>query len=221
MKILENGMSAAADAIPWERLAARFESLGDNCEFGFVLRALGNEAGGLLRWAVTGIRPLIRLLETDFAGFYQFENLRPLEAHNMVEDQATGLSFHTQMLCAAERFEQDEAERRAIHREELAKYDYMIGKLRARLADPATIFVIASHWGTDAEAVAALHGQLRRWGRAHLLQVVEGPAAPRISIRQDGWMVGTLDRYAPWGNADQLSLECWKRLMIEADRLAG
>lgn len=213
--------AAGAAATDWDQLTARFESLGDNCEFGFVLRALGNEAGGLLRWAVTGIRPLLRLLEADFAPFYEFDNLRPQKTANMVEDQATGLSFHTRMLCVDERFTQDEAERRAIHRDELAKYQYLIEKFRARLADPATIFVLTGHGGIDQANVAALHGWLRRHGRANLLQVVTGIAAPRLCWRQDGWMVGTLDRYAPWSQADEISLECWKRLMIEADRLTG
>ena len=36
-----------------------FESLGDNCEFGFVQRKFGTEPAGLLRWAIASPAALV------------------------------------------------------------------------------------------------------------------------------------------------------------------
>ncbi|WP_419729580.1 hypothetical protein [Lichenicola sp.] len=50
-------------------LMAMFESLGENCEFGFVQRHFGSEPLGLFRFSGTGeIHNTLRLLDGDFAG---------------------------------------------------------------------------------------------------------------------------------------------------------
>lgn len=51
-----------------ESLVARFESLGDNCEFGFVQRRSGVEDGGLLRWAVSPPEALLKAIRSRFSG---------------------------------------------------------------------------------------------------------------------------------------------------------
>jgi hypothetical protein len=58
--------------------ALRIESLGDNCELGFVLRHLGVEAGSLFRWAAMKPEQLLMKLRADFDGMYEFANLSPL-----------------------------------------------------------------------------------------------------------------------------------------------
>jgi len=46
----------------------RFESLGENCEFGFLLRHHQVASGGFFRWAFTPLHSLIRILAADFEG---------------------------------------------------------------------------------------------------------------------------------------------------------
>lgn len=46
----------------------RFESLGDNCEFGFVHRRLSYEDGSLFRWARIDPWQLYAVLRSDFSG---------------------------------------------------------------------------------------------------------------------------------------------------------
>jgi hypothetical protein len=73
---------------------ARLEALGDNCEFGFLLRRLGFEDGMLFRWA--SIRPqcLLATLRNDFVDLYQFDNLVPAQV-GMVRDLHYGIAWHT------------------------------------------------------------------------------------------------------------------------------
>src|ERR1041385_7120891 len=77
------------------KIVAKFESLGDNCEFGFVQRHHGLEPGGLLRWASsTTLDGLVQALECRFAGLYQLDDLSPYTA-NMVVDCKFGIAFHS------------------------------------------------------------------------------------------------------------------------------
>ncbi len=49
-------------------LLCHFESLGRNCEFGFVQRLSGAEPMGLLRFAGMSFDALVQALNTRFAG---------------------------------------------------------------------------------------------------------------------------------------------------------
>ena len=73
-----------------------FESLGENCEFGFALRKLGNEDGQLLRWAVSYIKQLTDFLRRGPCDFFLADRLTPV-ADDMVRDEITGLMFHTEL----------------------------------------------------------------------------------------------------------------------------
>src|SRR5437016_5768301 len=78
------------------RIIAEFESLGDNCEFGFVQRHHGLEPGGLLRWASSNFDGLVHALECRFTGLYQLDDLEPYTP-NMVIDRKYGIAFHSAM----------------------------------------------------------------------------------------------------------------------------
>ncbi|HTQ99078.1 MAG TPA: hypothetical protein VMH83_03770, partial [Candidatus Acidoferrum sp.] len=79
----------------------RFESLGDDCEFGTVQRRLGQEPLGLLRFASIPLATLIKLLDNGFANFAAVENceLRIVESGDKSQydlyDRAYGYQIHT------------------------------------------------------------------------------------------------------------------------------
>ena len=59
----------------------RFESLGDNCELLSFLRESGYDEGSLFRWTlIKNYHALLKLIESDFAGLYVYENLTPILA---------------------------------------------------------------------------------------------------------------------------------------------
>jgi len=103
------GVAPVSPEAPGIDVLGRFESLGDNCEFGFVQRQLGLESGGLFRWSVTSATSLITLLETRFEDLYRFENLVPTNSKNMIRDTATDIGFHTEMSVTGGSFDQDQA----------------------------------------------------------------------------------------------------------------
>ncbi len=55
----------------------RFESLGDNCELGFVLTRHKIGHSSLLRWSLTTLPVLCAVLRDDFSDLYKFSNLEP------------------------------------------------------------------------------------------------------------------------------------------------
>ncbi|HTB62967.1 MAG TPA: hypothetical protein VK737_05200 [Opitutales bacterium] len=203
------------------KILARFESLGDNCEFGFVQRQCGMEDGGLLRWAVSPLENLMAILESDFAGLYEFENLVPC-ASDMVTDNGTKLIFHSKMRSENGKFLLGADERRKIYAEEKQKMDYLVAKLRKRLTNPATIFVYKREAGASDAQAAALHTALRRTATNSLLMVAKEADREKwgtITDLGNGLLRGHIDRFAPWSQADQVSLALWRQLIKQADRL--
>lgn len=60
----------------------RLQSLGENCEFGFVQRSLGVETSSLLRWAIAKPEDVAALLENiregqTFEQLYAYESITP------------------------------------------------------------------------------------------------------------------------------------------------
>ncbi len=189
----------------------RFESLGDNCEFGFVQRVLGNDTSSLFRWAIAAPAPLLRAFADDFAGLYQYENLEP-SAVDMVRDNRYGFFFHTAMRSVDKVFVQPDSERRITYQSEKAKMDHLMARFRTRLADPSTIFVYKTNPGvTDQDASMLLHA-IRKYGDANLLVVrVAGAEAAPGTVRRaaDGLLIGYVDRFAAYTKADDVSADIW------------
>lgn len=207
-----------------QNVFSQFESLGANCEFGFVQRAAGLEPAGLLRWSmVTSPAALIGAIESDFAGLYAFENLVPFNA-TMVLDRRYGLAFHSALRGVAQgegfAFAQPEQDRRDIHRFEVGKVMRQLDQFRAGLASGARMFVFHKYWGTlTPREIAHLFATLRRRGPARLLVVSQGDAAhPPGSVMSHvpGLLHGYIDRFAPGDRADDVSLDLWLRICREA-----
>jgi hypothetical protein len=210
----------------WDNLPGavlqRFESLGDNCEFGFVQRANGCEDGGLLRWSISPLDKLVRCLDTDFKDFYLLENLEP-SAPDMVQDTATGLIFHSAMRSLDGRFVLDTERRRNIYTQERDKMYYMLDKFRRRLGQPSTIGVYKRNIGVADEEADRLRKSLNRLGKNTLLLVRSTTdQAKWSSIERSpfGFLVGFVDRFAPYSNADWISTDVWNNLLNNASEHA-
>jgi hypothetical protein len=194
-----------------------FESLGRNCEFGFVQRNLGYEPGGLLRWAVSRPGPLVALIRSEAEGLYRFENLTPF-ARDMVHDTLSGICFHSRMYSQDGVFLADEAERRAIWQTESEKIDYLKGKLLEQIQSGSKIFVYKNEpllTDEDAENIASA---LRAKGPAQLLCVRDTDDLMPGEVRHHAsnlWF-GRIDRFAPRKQADDVSMEVWQALLMNA-----
>ncbi|MBK3734780.1 hypothetical protein GAY29_17055 [Azospirillum brasilense] len=196
----------------------RFESLGDNCEFGFVLRRLSCEAGSLFRW--TSMKPdqLLAKLRANFDGMYRFENLSPLRT-GMVLDSAYGIGWHSDMKSDVTGgrlvFRDDEATRRALHRRETRKIQYLQAKFTARAAMGGVIFVVKSNPGIAPATIDGLYEALTALAGHDdfaLLEVQATDDPARIGSvdwQRPGLMRGYVTRFAPYHRADDIDAAAW------------
>ncbi len=217
-----------ADADDPAGLMAAFESLGEDCEFGFVQRRFGVEPLGLFRFAGAGhMRNLLRLVETDLAGLGEPGSLStklvnavlyrtpdpPLVIPEFfMTDQRLGFSFHTF------RGPEQETEAEAIAANE-RKLRYLKRKFIEDLEDGEKIWLLKDgSRGGDNEAFAFLDA-LQRKGRNRLFwvtRVVEG--RPSGSVE---WIAPNLLRGYSGGShhdAQVFDAALWLRLCRNARR---
>ena len=196
-----------------------FESLGDNCEFGFVLAAHGINDGGLFRWArIQYFADLVSALDSRMVGSFSFESLSPC-APTMVVDSATGIAFHTRMEIEQDGgfiFSQSIEERLTIHELEKQKFTYLTEKFFSGTENGKKIYVIKSN---DEQSIIPVVEALRRHGDVAVLHVVEArPGHPpgTVSLSQPYLYTGFIDRFAPYEKADDISLACWTEICRNA-----
>lgn len=191
----------------------RFESLGDNCEIGFVLREHGVAHSNLLRWTLTTIPVLTKVLESDFDGMYQFENLEP-SAPRMLLDRATGLRFHSDMVRDFKFVDNH----RAVYDREIKKVEMLTHRLRDRLTNPDTIFIYKDNRNPPEARVSALAKLVSSRGGANMLYVTEHGPMDVGSDKQHGpnlWY-GRIDHLADYATANEYSQEVWAQLLEAA-----
>lgn len=196
----------------------RIESIGDNCELGFVQRACNLEPVGLLRWATTPPEGLLKLLKQDFAGLYQFENLEPANA-GMVRDRAYSIAFHTQLTSTDGVFNASEAERRRIYAQESGKIQYLTGKLRQRLAEGSVLFIYKRNKRIPDAQIFEIGAEIARRGPGQLLYVTDNAPAllPGEMRRISGnTHIGRITRFAPYNRANDIDLDAWLGLLDNA-----
>jgi hypothetical protein len=212
-----------------------FESLGANCEFGFVLSRVGIQTPSLFRWSIVPyVQQLVRLLNADFAGMFLYENLAPFSPE-MVVDRHYMFAWHSPMTSEKIdpsqdartgnlRFVMSEAEREAVYRFEAAKLAGQIHRLRHSLKRADRILVYKSYDEepfTD-EDVRDLYVTLNKFGPNRLLVVsLATPEAPAGSteLLAPRLVHGRLDRFAPGDQANDISLDCWLRICAAASAL--
>lgn len=195
----------------------RFENVGINCEFGFVQRALGCEAGGLLRWAFCPPASLLQLFERDFAGLFAFESLEP--DFDMVRDGLYDIAFHTRIQSDSGGWLHDEDTRRALHADEAGKIAHLLGKFRARLRDPDVVFVVKDNQGMPDDLRSRLSEAFNAHSSGQLL-VVDTTSEPALvgTVRDRGdYIDGLIDRFAPYPESDKFS-PAWLAMLAEFER---
>ncbi len=203
----------------------RIESLGDNCELGFVMRRLGHDSGSLFRWASMKPQSLLAMLRADLAGFYRFEDLSPLRAA-MVCDDAYGIGWHSDMRGHAVggrmAFVDDRQTRLAIHLREQRKLRYLVAKFRARASLGGMLFVIKSNPGIEPELIDAVFEQLTRLAGGAAFTLLEVQAAPepdrigQVERRRDGLLRGYVSGFAGYETADKMDFSAWSAVLHNA-----
>jgi hypothetical protein len=202
---------------------ARLEALGDNCEFGFLLRRLGFEAGMLFRWA--SIRPqcLLATLRNDFADLYQFDNLVPAQV-GMVRDLHYGTAWHTQMHSSRHEgtlvFNDSVQIRRGTHARESSKIAYLLEKLRCKFNHPNPVFVIKANIGIPEQMLEEIHYQIYRRvasPRFLLLEIRDDATrAGSVELLDRNRMRGYVAHLAPYDHSDDADDAGWISVLSQA-----
>ena len=217
LELLAQGGQAESD------LVMRFESCGDNCEFGLLQRKIGVERMALLRYAgVADVFALADAIENRFEGFAEGEalHIHTFGAEWMAAVPAQRMNFHTGRIIA------DISEER-IRTEERRKLQFLAQKFVDDIEDGVKIFVYRTlrdgRGGPDGmKGMDRLYDAMRAIGPARLLWVNEADAAhPPATVRQvrDGLFHGFVERLAPHHDAFATDPEGWVKLLTEAAAL--
>jgi tetratricopeptide (TPR) repeat protein len=164
-------------------LFAAFQSLGDNCEFGTVQRAFGEEPISLLRWTRMPLEHLIDALVNRFAGvgdpaqttldvergeYHSGDSRFHMYMHTFIRANEVAPDILLPKLCARLRF--------------------LVRNQIEDLTVAEKIFLFRSSGPHDDGGFRALHEALRAYGPNRLLIVTKA---------EDGFAAGTIRHLAP------------------------
>ena len=203
------------------QLALRFESLGENCEFGLFQRRCDAEPLGLLRFSSTFMRNLIRGIDSGFTGLGEIDDIDPrLEGESrkeyMIHEKKFGLVYHSFVY---------EGQRSVwlMREQESARLRFLRRKFVEELEAADKIFVYQFGSAVSEAEILPLHMALNRHGEATLLWVVRAERdrpAGMVEVVMPGLLKGYIDRFAPEQNAHDLSFDGWLRVCANACVLA-
>ncbi len=209
----------AVEQMKLHDLMLKFESLGQNCEFGLVQRRCQAEPLGLLRFSSTPLPRLLDALDARLAGLGAPETtsvaLSPNGREYMVKDSRFGFVSHAWVNAGA-------MDPEDIMRREVRRVPILARKLVEDLEGGDKIFVFKGMGTMAEEEVFPLALAIRRYGPNRLLLVNLADAEHRagtVEARAPGFMVGYLDRFAPGNNAHDLSFGSWVQVCRAAYRL--
>ncbi len=205
---------------------SRLESLGDNCELGFVLRKAKYEKGGLFRWTITPVDKLIGFLENPEKDLFCRDSLVPY-GPGMVLDLSSGFSFHSQM--RSEKNDQGvleyvatEAERAELFEIEKSKIDYLKESFLKRLRAPVgSIYIIKANNGIDPKHIRELAALLDSYSSKHVLVEVSDKCDD-LQEKNSNMLVdcgshfsAKISRFAHYVAANDICYSDWEQLIFE------
>lgn len=203
----------------------RFENLGDNCEFAFYLRFSGVDEGNLFRWTlVKNYWSLLNLIQSDFQGLFELENLRP-SWHDMVLDTKYDMCFHTKMYSENKNgkwlWNQDNEELNDIFLEEKNKISYLVSKFKSSLNNKNRIFVIKNNANDLDDFTIHLSKEISKHGDAKILYVKSDGMnyannKEKIERVANNLYLTYIDKFAEYNKADNLSKNGWDNVIRNA-----
>ena len=220
-RILPRPAPAAGPRLPHDQLITRFESLGDNCEFGLVQRKLGAEPLGLLRFSYIELRLLLRGLRCGFDGLGDPATIEVwadgIDREFVVRESMYQMTYHTFQYEA-------QVDRETVQRQQVTRLNFLKRKLLEDIGAGEKIFVLKRVPPLRPEEVLPIYAIMNELGRNTLLWMLPSDAAhPPGTVEQllPGLLRGYIDRFAPNENAHDLSQEIWTAVCETAWRMAG
>lgn len=207
------------DRLTDAELAVAFESLGNDCELGFVQRQMGAEPIGFLRFAGMPLIHFVRGVRSSFEGLAEEASFRintDVYAELIGVDDRYKLEYHTAKY-------RPDADPVLLRPSEMLRQKYLAKKLIEDLEDAEKIFVVKDKLGLPGDYLLLLLDAVRSRGPGVVLWVDladEGHPSGSAEIILPGLMKGYLDRFAnlPEG-PHTTSLDSWRNMLDNAHAL--
>jgi hypothetical protein len=195
------------------------QSLGENCELGFVQRAAGAEPLGLFRWANTPRPNLLRALDARFAGLGEPDQL-DIELDGAGEYQVIDTRFgfrnHSYIFVASGATAAD------VKRRELTRLPYLARLLIDDLEGGQRLFCFHDAGASSQDRAAEVLAAINRYGSNTLLWVTRAQTEAAIGTASwvaEGLIRGQIDRFEPLGNVRAPSMDSWLSVIRAAHAL--
>ena len=195
-------------------IVLRFESIGENCELGFVQRYCGAEPLSLMRFSYGDAARMTRAVREGFAALQIPGDLRAtLDGTNDeygIYDNTYGMHYHTF------RYARDVGAEDLV-RAETKRLSFLTRKYLGDMSDGEKFFV---HWRKERlseQEITPLHEAMRAYGPAKLLWLVEpsdGEASGTVTETRPGLMKGVIAELAKVGSYGAPSMEAWLTVMM-------
>ena len=203
------------------QLMLRFESLGEDCEFGLVQRHYGAEPLSMLRWCSTHPGTLTPGLGRRFEGVGELQNIE-LDLGKpeiMVNEKSSGIRFHTFIQRSPNLDLEDFSRRQAKHLAQLRR------RFLDRLDDGEKIYVYKMLKIYSLDIIEAIYAGIQRYSSAPLLVISRADTEnPPGSLRHlhDGLYHGYVDRFGlDRGSVWTISFDLWVKLCRDVIHAAG
>lgn len=202
---------------------SRFESLGDNCEFGFFLRQSGNDISSFFRWtAILDFNKLNLLIKNELKHPFDFPDLKPLYEH-MVINERHKIGFHSKMqshvINDRRVFKKNGLTVRWLHFQESMKMKHLRAKFIHGLTEESRIYVVKG--ANSSEVLSDLSETISSFGDGKLLHIIQANDDSEIAgVKKinNNTYVGFIDCFADYNLADKISFDCWTKLIKNAER---
>ncbi len=207
--------------MPAAQFMLGFESLGENCEFGFAQRRCGAEPLGLLRFSNIEPPDLLHALRNRFQGIGRPENLEfalSTEAPRQYEvrDKKYALFHHTGLY-------EGQIEEPTLRKVQATLLNILARKLLFDLSEGVKFFIVKHNMELTIADVLTLYTELSEYGRNSLIWVVASSAHKPGSVEYllPGLLKAYVGRFAPDENAGDFALEPWLEICLNARRLTS
>jgi hypothetical protein len=198
-------------------VAARMESIGRNCEFGFIQSHLGLEPISLLRWAGSNRVDLTRAVRERFSQLGDHATGRGDPPDRDISEQvwwltdsAYNIIFHTPERPAETTAEEALGKTRARWKR-LA--EMQLDSFRAA----EKLFLFSDQTLQSVDEVRDLFDAIREVGPAWLLVVLADPDAPgRAELIEPGLIVGYVGFLTNAGQATDFQFDPWRPMLRQA-----